>query len=75
MTLDQLNIGQKGKIIQINDSDLKNRLIDLGFVPETIVECQLKSPFGDPTAYKVKGTLIAIRKEDAKSIEVVHYEK
>lgn len=75
LTLDQLEIGQKAVIVQVNDSPLKTRLIDLGFGPESIVECRLRSPFGDPTAYKIKGSLIAIRKDDAKSVTVNVYDE
>lgn len=47
---------------------LKRRLLDLGFVPGTSVKVLQKSPLGDPVAYQVRGTVIALRKEEAKSI-------
>lgn len=47
---------------------LKRRLLDLGIINKTKITPILKSPSGDPTAYEIRGTLLAIRKEDAKQI-------
>ncbi len=47
---------------------LRKRLMDIGFVPETEVECVRTSPFGDPKAYSVRGAVIALRKNDAAFI-------
>lgn len=47
---------------------LRQRLLDMGFVPGTKVECALISPFGDPKAYFVRGALIALRREDAETV-------
>ncbi len=43
----------------------RRRLLDLGFVPGTEVETSLSSPLGNPRAYLIKGTSIALRKEQA----------
>lgn len=48
--------------------ELRQRLMDIGFVEETKVKCVRISPFGDPKAYLLRGAVIALRKEDAKSI-------
>lgn len=45
-------------------------MLDLGLVPGTKIIPILKSPSGNPTAYEVRGSMIAIRKEDSKSIYV-----
>lgn len=46
----------------------RRRLLDLGFVPGSIVEANLISPGGDPVAYLVRGALIALRREQARFI-------
>lgn len=70
-TLNQLEIGDKGVVRNIlNDQSIKRRFLDIGLIPGSIVECALKSPLGDPTAYFIRGTLIAIREEDSKKIQV-----
>jgi ferrous iron transport protein A len=48
----------------------RRRLLDLGFVPGAVVEVVRRSPFGDPTAYAIKGSVIALRREDAAGILV-----
>ena len=50
--------------------------MDIGLVPGTRVKCVLKSPLGDPAAYKIRGAIMAIRKEDGLKIgvEVMDYD-
>ena len=48
----------------------RRRLLDLGFVPGTIVEIEMISPAGDPTAYRVRGSIVALRREQANLIRV-----
>jgi DtxR family Mn-dependent transcriptional regulator len=46
----------------------RRRLLDLGFVKGTPIRIDLMSPFNNPTAYLVKGTSIALRKDQASKI-------
>ena len=48
----------------------RRRLLDLGIVPNTVIEAVMKSPSGDPTAYRVRQTLVALRREQAELINV-----
>lgn len=48
----------------------RRRLLDLGLVPGTLVEAELESAGGDPVAFRVRGALIALRKEQAQWILV-----
>lgn len=67
--LSNLKINEKGIIISLeNSGDIRQRLIDLGFVNNTIVECVGTSPSGDPAAYFIRGTVISLRKIDAEKI-------
>ena len=71
ITLDKLKIGKIGKVIKLNNnSNIKRRLLDIGLVPNSLIEAYLESPFKDPIAYKIKNAIIAIRKKDALEIEV-----
>ena len=49
---------------------MRRRLLDLGLVAGTPVCCLQKSPAGDPTAYRVRGAVVALRAEDAADILV-----
>lgn len=48
----------------------RRRLLDLGVVPGTLVTHELTGPGGDPTAYRIRGALIALRREQADLIHV-----
>ena len=48
----------------------RRRLLDLGFVAGTAVEVAMVSPSGEPTAYRVRGTLIALHREQARLVMV-----
>lgn len=71
LSLDHMLPGEKVVIKEIKSvGSIRRRLLDIGMIQGTPIECAFKSPFGDPTAYFVRGTLIAIRKEDAKNVVV-----
>jgi len=42
----------------------------LGFAPKSSVTCAFSAPMGDPKAYVIKGTVIALREEDSSLILV-----
>ena len=50
------------------------RLRDLGFLPGASVEALGKRPLGDPIAYLVRGTVIALRRRDAALVRVLPLE-
>jgi ferrous iron transport protein A len=65
--------GKIGSFIRITSMDIdgvmRRRLLDLGFVPGAIVEVIRRSPLGDPMAFRVSQTTIALRKEESMRIE------
>lgn len=70
-SLNQLLAGQTCHIHKIELSGLlKRRILDLGLVPGTEVECIRHSPSGNPAAYKIRGATIALRNEDANCIRI-----
>jgi DtxR family Mn-dependent transcriptional regulator len=48
----------------------RRRLLDLGVVPGTLVRAELASLSGDPVAYRIRGAMIALRREQADLIYV-----
>ena len=48
----------------------RRRLLELGLFPGTVVEAVMDSPLGDPTAYRVRDMTIALRRSQARWIEV-----
>ncbi len=71
--LSDLIPGQKAFIRNLSEDCQgveRQRLMDMGFVPGSLVEVEVSSPFHDPTAYRIKGGLIALRKIQASKINI-----
>ena len=65
--------GERAKVLGLTPACRgaeRRRLLDLGFVAGTPVEVEMISPAGDPTAYRVRGTVIALRREQAGLIRI-----
>ncbi len=63
--------GQKARVKKmLTTGSMRRRLLDIGLINNTYVECVGKSPGGDPSAYLIRGAVIAIRAEDGKKIAV-----
>ena len=70
-TVNELKLGEIGVVNKIiGEETIKRRLLDLGLIEGTNITPVLLSPSGDPRAFEFRGSLIAIRKEDAKNIKV-----
>lgn len=68
-TLNELKKGEKAIVKDIElEGSIKRRLLDIGLIKDSMVECVLESPLKDPKAYWIRGALIAIRTSDAKKI-------
>jgi DtxR family Mn-dependent transcriptional regulator len=75
ISLRSLEIGKKAKIVKIQArTELKKRLIDMGFIKDSIVEIERIAPLGDPIDVRIKGYHLSIRKEDADLIFVMPLE-
>ena len=71
MTLYELSLNTVGIINDLNcNGNIRRRLLDLGLVKGTKITPVFKSPSGDPTAYEIRKTLIALRKEDTELINL-----
>lgn len=55
--------------IYINGA-MRRRLLDIGLIEGTKVKCIMRSPYGDPIAFLIRGTIIALRSNDSCKITV-----
>lgn len=63
--------GQRATVISLTATgSMRRRLLDIGLINSTQVECLGRSPGGDPSAFLIRGAVIAIRSEDCKNILV-----
>jgi len=71
-TAANLNFGESAKIDSIDCSHPSSRrILETGFTPGQSITLITKSLFDDPMAFSVRGTVIAIRKNEAESIKVL----
>lgn len=71
MTLDNLRVGHSAVITNIyNKATERRRLFDLGILPGTRIENVMSSPLGDPIAYRIRSSVVALRREQARLIEI-----
>ena len=71
MCLNDLKPGQRAVVSALDSSGgMRRRLLDIGLIPNTPVECLGRSPGGDPSAFLIRGAVIAIRAQDGRQILV-----
>ncbi len=71
--LSSLKPGEEGKVLILSRrcrGQERRRLLDLGVLPGTVIRAEMRSPNGDPTAYRIRDALIALRAEQAEVIRV-----
>jgi DtxR family Mn-dependent transcriptional regulator len=73
LTLADLPLGRAATVVRISPACRgleRRRLMDLGIVKGTAITAERRSMTGDPTVYGVRGTRIALRREQARLIAV-----
>lgn len=70
-TMAALSVGESG-VVRVVDTDdaMRRRLWDIGLIEGTSVQCLFRAPSGDPTAYAVRGAVLALRQRDAAAVTV-----
>jgi Fe2+ transport system protein FeoA len=75
-TLDSLEPNVTATVVRLTaEGAERRRMLDLGILPGTKIEVEMESPLGDPTAYRVRDAVIALRREQARTIEVERQER
>ena len=71
MTLKELKVGQSAEIVAVGgEGSLRNRLIDMGLIPRTVLTLRKVAPMGDPIEILIRGYELTLRLEDAANIPV-----
>jgi ferrous iron transport protein A len=70
ITADTIKTNQTVEIIDLDSNETGQRLGEMGFWPGKNITLLLSAPFGDPMAFEVDNTVIALRKNEAKLIKV-----
>jgi Fe2+ transport system protein FeoA/Mn-dependent DtxR family transcriptional regulator len=75
LELGKLPAGSRARVVEIKGGGQhQRRMLDMGFVPGAGVGVVREAPLGDPVEYTVKGTAIALRREEANTILVEEVE-
>lgn len=69
-SLSEIETGKIAIIQQIEESDVKIKLMEMGCMPGEPVIVETVAPFGDPIAIRVSGYVLSLRKNEAKHIKV-----
>lgn len=68
-SLYDLPVGRTATVNSIQAEGItRRRMMDLGLLPGTRVEALRAGPAGDPKAYRIRGAVIAFRKEEAHQV-------
>jgi Fe2+ transport system protein FeoA len=67
----ELQTGQEATIVRVGGAGpLRRRFAEMGLVRGATIRVDRVAPLGDPVAYRIKGYLLSLRREDAACIEV-----
>ena len=72
MSLLDLSLGQKAKVVKIlgNEKKFKIRMTDMGFIPGSVVSLKRVAPFGDPIEVSLHGYKLSLGKKEASKVEI-----
>ena len=75
LCLNDIKPGNRARVKELTSTgSIRRRLLDIGLVENTEVECLGQSPLGDPCAYVIRGAVIALRSEDSGRVMVCRME-
>jgi DtxR family Mn-dependent transcriptional regulator len=70
MKLNEINIGETAKIVKIENSPIKSKLLSMGTTPGTVIKVEKVAPLGDPIEVTLLGYHLTLRKDEAEKIIV-----
>jgi ferrous iron transport protein A len=69
-TLADLKVGETGIIKGYKNGAFTLKLLEMGFLPGSIVKLNFKAPFGDPISVRVSGYNVTLRLDEAAMISL-----
>ena len=71
MTLKELEVGKSAVIQTVGgEGVLRQHFLDMGVIPGAEVTVVKLAPMGDPMELQLRGYVLTLRREDARSIEI-----
>ncbi len=70
-SLNRLGIGCRGTVVSVaGDSELRRRLLEMGFCNGADVEVVRRAPLGDPIECRLRGYSLSLRGEQAQFVTI-----
>ncbi len=70
LRLSQLQQGQKAIVKNFIQEEIFLKVLEMGMLPQSLIEVIGKAPFGDPINIRISETMLSLRKAEAQEIEV-----
>lgn len=64
--------GETAVIAGFAEDELSNKLLEMGFLPGSVIKFNFTAPLGDPICVSVSGYDLTIRVEEAALISIVN---
>ncbi len=64
--------GETAVISGFTDERLSMKLLEMGFLPGTVVKFNFAAPFGDPVCVNISGIDLSLRLEEADTILILN---
>ncbi len=69
--LHHLANGCQGKVVNIGgDTELRRRLLEMGFCNGTPVQLVRRAPLGDPIEFRLRGYSLSLRQDQARHVQI-----
>lgn len=73
LTLEDVAVGESAEVVELSPAcqgTQRRRLLDLGVVPGTRIRHELSAAGGDPAAFRIRGALVALRREQQRWVRI-----
>jgi ferrous iron transport protein A len=70
LLLSEIGIKEPAELVSVENKALELRLLAMGCTPGERIYVERKAFYGDPILIRMEGSLLSIRKSDAKQITV-----
>lgn len=70
-TLSELRPGERGRVARVEAAGaVRQRLLDMGILPDTVLEFERSAPAGDPVWIRLQGYQLSLRRGEAETVHV-----
>lgn len=68
--LSDIKVGTQVRIVELLENELKSKFLEMGLLSGKQISVEFKAPLGDPIAIEIDGSLLALRRDEARLLVV-----